>query len=455
MFFLTESEIEFIKEETKELKIDLPRNVKELKKILRKLFRKYHPDKLGENYDEVYKGKFLIVHKINEKIANESKVDHYGYEEIDLTSFFDLDKRHSQGEVHREQSRTSSSEKPIKYLFKGERLDGKSSWILKYLEKVEIDKNAIGTSWTEPKEERVLYKYSFKEIGDCADTTERILYTEMSPEYINKINNSEYSISRAFQSYFFQKERTQKIFREVTPNKFGEWFDLKKEYLVNGYAGYIRLASIYEDLPTPFLESNEKMLDTVYNLAKQEKFIKPLKQGFIKFKRGDNTTFELKYNKRLDSLKDIFIYSFKDSQIDSGEEKTLYTELSPEDIYRLTFDQNSLNSLSCFVNDFLGVKRLKQVFSKKPARKFESLNDLFNSTRSSDNDEHIGNGYAGYIEERLWGWSRRIPQIKCCEFSFDEVCSSQGDTSYGEEAKSTPGVKAVKALEEDDDELSY
>ena len=448
MSILTDKEIEFIRKEAKELNLALPTKAEELRKILRRLFKKYHPDGKGESYNEISKENFLMVNEINEKLAEAQKCGN----EIDVDSIFGTRGRHSKKNDNGNQgkeNKSHSSKNPIQYVFKGERIDGRSYWILKFLEKVEIDKNTISSAWIEPKEGRVLYKYSFKEFGDCDDTTERILYTEMSPEYITEINNSRYHINVAFQSNFFKKERTQKIFREVTPNRFGEWSDLENDYLGNGYAGYIDIVKLSGGSPYPFLKNNEEMLSEVYKLYKQERFIKPLKQGYIRFKRDDDTSFELKYNKRFDSLEDIFIYSLRDPQIDSGKEKTLYTELSPEDIFRLINNQDNPNSLRCFVNDFLGVKRLKQVFTNRPSKKFESLEEFFKSTYSSDNDEHIGNGYAGYIEENLWGWNR-IPKIKCCEFSFNEICASQRDTSYGEETKTSSRNNAIRSIKDDD-----
>ena len=70
-----------------------------------------------------------------------------------------------------------------------------------------------------------------------------------------------------------------------------------------------------------------------------------------------------------------------------------------------------------------------------------------------DSDDYIADSMlqimAGYIEEYLWGWNR-IPKIRCCEFSFNEICASQGDTSYGEETKTSSGNKGIRSFNDDD-----
>ena len=50
MSILTDKEIEFIRKEAKDLNLALPTKAEELRKILRRLFKKYHPDGKGTGY---------------------------------------------------------------------------------------------------------------------------------------------------------------------------------------------------------------------------------------------------------------------------------------------------------------------------------------------------------------------------------------------------------------------
>ena len=73
MSILTDKEIEFIRKEAKELNLALPTKAEELRKILRRLFKKYHPDGKGESYNEISKENFLMV---NDKLTQKAMIEY-------------------------------------------------------------------------------------------------------------------------------------------------------------------------------------------------------------------------------------------------------------------------------------------------------------------------------------------------------------------------------------------
>ena len=123
------------------------------------------------------------------------------------------------------------------------------------------------------------------------------------------------------------------------------------------------------------------------NAKANEDFVKDFHQNYWKFERDDGSFFELRANSKvkLANGRDIYTYNFKDRDIKEGKEQPLFTEMSPEEIFKII---NTPQKLKHFKNDYLSRERAEKIFSIRHP----------NSYIYSE-DDYIGNGYSGYIKK--------------------------------------------------------
>ena len=328
----------------------------EQKSFLKRLARKYHPDKLGKKSDLVSEEKIRYTTTAIDFLTKRGSISYYKREK-------------NNGSTSQHSSTTGKKTKK----------DFVKDFTQNYWKFKRDDGSFFELKANSKTESSNVYSYNFKDEA-IHGGKEQLLVTEISPEEIFEIMSNPQMLDY-FKNNYLGSERAKKIFSIRQPNSF-RYSD--NDYIGNGYGGYIKKSEYNES--RYYNKSRKKLLEACYEISKKN-FDKDFRQNFWKFKRDDGSFFELKANSKTEST-NMYSYYFKDGSIHGGKEQLLVTEMSPEEIFDIISNPQMLDY---FKNNYLGGKRAKKIFEIKNPNSFN---------RYLEND-YIGNGYGGYIKEKF------------------------------------------------------